>query len=283
MDPVMLVSTFIRMKKYVPSIEAAVDRCWPGHPVMYFISDCDLPGIERQIKLPNACWTEILLNGLETVRRKHPQCSYVFLMLDDHCSLRRCDGRAISAYLDIARSRDLAAVCFPTYEWPWQQTEHADYPDGLVRTWRRVDIEVLDGRRLAVVPRDFFRYFQVQPAFWKVEYLIWACRAALASGITDAWTLEALHLDGARQHYIADYNWPSVHHGFIASGKINPDAISNMSRSDASELYRQLISNCVGFYSPPLYGMHRAVDAGWYRFRRFGAALASRLQSSRSE
>lgn len=89
MKTLVLVSTFSRMKKYSPAIEAAVDRCWPEHPAMYFISDCELPGIERQIQFADACWTEILLQGLLTVRRKHPGLDYLFLMLDDHCPLRR--------------------------------------------------------------------------------------------------------------------------------------------------------------------------------------------------
>ena len=241
MKTLLLVSTFSRMKRYSAAIEAAVDRCWPGHPPMYFISDCELSGIERQIWLADACWTEILLHGLLTVRQQHPALDYVFLMLDDHCPLRACDAATISTYLEIARGGNLAVISFPTYEWPWRRTERVDYPDGLVRTWRCIDIEVVDGRRLAVVPGDFFRYFQVQPAFWNIEYLTSACRTALARGITDPWAFEAMRLDGARQHYVADYDWPNVHHGFIAAGRINPVAISYVSRAPAVELYQQLL------------------------------------------
>ena len=268
------------MKKYAPAIDVVIERCWPLHPAVYFISDCELVGTkQQQVLLRDSCWTEVLLHGLLAVRQNDPKLDYVFLMLDDHCPLRACDTGVISAYLEIARSRDLAVISFPTYEWPWERTECVDYPDGLVRTWRRIDVEVVSGRRLAVVPRDFFRYFQVQPAFWNIEYLVQACEAALAGGIRDPWTFEAMRLDKAPQHYVADYNWPSVHHGFIASGKINPLAISYMSRALAAELHEQLIRETVGVNSPALFTAYRLAINGWNRGRRIGNALAARLQS----
>jgi hypothetical protein len=276
----MLISTFSRMKRYSPAIEAAIDHCWPDHPAMYFISDCELPRAEqRQLLLRDSCWTEVLLHGLLAVRQRHPGLDYVFLMLDDHCPLRRCDTGAISAYLEIARSRNLVVVSFPTYDWPWERTECVDYPDGLVRTWRLIDVEVVNGRRLAIVPRDFFRYFQVQPAFWKIEYLIEACRTALAGGIRDPWAFETMRVDNASQHYMADYNWPNVHHGFIAEGKINPVAVSYMSRTLAAELHKQLLRDSIGVNSPALYGVYRLTSKGWNRFRGIGYALTARLQS----
>lgn len=153
-------------------------------------------------------------------------------------------------------------ISFPTYEWPWGQTGCVGYPDRLVRTWRRIDIEVVGGRRLAVVPGDFFRYFQVQPAFWNIEYLTSACRAALASGITDPWAFEAMRLDGARQHYVADYSWPNVHHGFIAAGSINPAAISYMSRKAAPELHAQLVRDVIGINNAAIYQLYRLCRRG---------------------
>jgi hypothetical protein len=266
------------MRKYACAIEAAVDHCWPAHPTIYFISDCDLPKIGRCVCLEDGCWTEILLNGLLTVQREHPQLDYLFLILDDHCPLQPCDSAALANYLDIAREHDLGVISFPTYDWPWARTEWVDYPDGLVRTWRRIDIEIIQGYRLAVVPYQFFRYFQIQPAFWKVEYLVWTCRAALAGSVTDPWAFEAMRLDGARRHYIADYKWPSVHHGFIAEGKINPEAISYMSRKHVTKLRQQLIRECVGCYSPTAYEVYQTMSAARTSARRLSRALARRLQ-----
>src|SRR5262249_30590393 len=125
----------------------------------------------------------------------------------------------------------------------------------------------------------FFRYFQLQPAFWRIDYLIGVCRAAMARGITDPWTFEAMRLDDAEPHYVAAYDWPSVHHGFIAQGKINPAAISFMSRRAAPELHRQLICARVGCYSPTLNTVRRAAELGWDRLAHLGAVLATRVQA----
>ena len=37
--------------------------------------------------------------------------------------------------------------------------------------------------------------------------------------------------EGAAQHYVANYQWPTVHHGFLASGKANPSAIDYMDKA----------------------------------------------------
>ena len=274
----MLTSTFERMANYAPAIEAALHRCWSQHPRNYFIADCELPQVRERFSVVGASWTEVLLHGLLAAQRQHPGLDYVFLMLDDHCPLRPCDAAAIGAYLEIARSCNLAAISFPTYEWPWNDTAATEYADGLVRMWRKVDIVVINGRRLAPVPRDFFRYFQVQPAYWSIEYLISACQAALAGGIRDAWAFEAMRLDGARQHYIADYNWPNVHHGFIAAGKVNPAAISYISAKVAPELRSRLIREVVGVNSVVIYRIWRLWRRGAGRFGRAGKSLLGRLQ-----
>jgi hypothetical protein len=278
MQVIMLTSTFKRMANYAPAVEAALDRCWPQHPRNYFIADCEMPQVRDHFSFVSGSWTEVLLHGLLAAQEQYPALDYVFLMLDDHCPLRPCDAVAISAYLEIARSGNLAVISFPTYEWPWDETTVTEYPDGLVRMWRRAEIDVIDGRRLAMVPRDFFRYFQVQPAFWNIEYLITACRAALASGIRDPWAFEGMRLDGTRQHYVADYNWPNVHHGFITAAKINPAAISYMSKKAAPELRRKLIREVVGVNSVAIYRLYRLCRRGANVSGRVGKALLTRLQ-----
>ena len=127
------------------------------------------------------------------------------------------------------------------------------YPDGLVRGWRKVNVCQIGGEQFAVVPRDFFRYFQVQPTIWNIDYLIRACTVAFDSGIRNVWEFEAMQWDGAAQHYVANYHWPTVHHGFLASGKVNPSAITYMDKVIGAELYIQLIRDLIGIGSPMLY------------------------------
>jgi hypothetical protein len=267
MKTLALVSTFSRMKKYAPAIEAAIDRCWPEHPAICFISDCELPDVRKQICFPNACWTEITLRGLLATRKEHPGIKHVFYALDDHCPLRPCDTAAISTYLEIAQSHGLDVIWFPTFHWPWESGV-IEYPRSL-----RVEVDVIDGRRLAIVPREFFRYFAMQPAFWRLDYLVDACKAALERGIRDAWAFEAMQWEGTAQHYVAEYNWPSVHHGFIAAGKINHDAISYMSGSAAAELKAQLIRDVVGINNSAVYDLYRLFCREHGIFRRVGRAL----------
>jgi len=216
----------------------------------------------------------MLLLGLLRLREENPRLKHVFYMLDDHCPLRPCDTIAISAYLKIAQSHGLDVIWFPTFHWPWESGV-IEYPRSL-----RVDVDVIDGRRLAIVPREFFRYFAMQPAFWRLDYLVDACKAALERGIRDAWAFEAMQWEGAAQHYVADYNWPSVHHGFMAAGKINSTAISYMSRKAAPELHAQLLRAVIGIDNAAIYRLYRLCrQAGLLsRVSRAGKAVLARLQ-----
>lgn len=91
-------------------------------------------------------------------------------------------------------------------------------------TWREARFREAGGRRFAIVPEDFFRYYQCQPALWDLDYLLAICDRALTLGIRDPWSFEALVPLAPPPHYISELSWPTVHHGFLASGKVNPEA-----------------------------------------------------------
>ena len=271
---VFALTTFRRTEKYLPLLELALDRCWPSHPGILVLSDVEASACRaKTLSFPDASWTEIFFRGLSEIRLHDSGLTHVFHMLDDHCPLRACDSSTLETYFRIAAERDLATIAFPTYHWPWSEVENRVYPDGLVRTWRKIDIESEHGRRLAVVPRDFFRYFQVQPAIWKLDYLLAACRQALAAGNPDAWSFEALRWPDAAQHYVADYRWPTVHHGFLASGKVNPEAIGFIDGTLAPELRTQLLRDSIGIASPAL---HRVLWAS----EKFGSRVLGRLKNT---
>jgi hypothetical protein len=174
-------------------------------------------------------------------------------MLEDHCPLRSCDGSRIDRIFDAAIRNELDVVAFPTYSWPWNETDPTEFPDGLIRTWRRVETTDFDGEQFAVVPLEFFRYFQVQPSLWRFDYLLSACRNATALGISDAWAFEAMRWSGAGRHYVSKYDWPSVHHGFLAQGKLNPEAITYLDRKRAPRQHRALVRDAIGVESPLLF------------------------------
>lgn len=248
-----LVTTHSRNEKYIPLVRNLLDTFWSEHPTCFFLTDGALPLLEDIVSFPGLGWVELLCAGLSHIKRKRPWTKHVFHMLEDHCPLRRCDGKRLDRMFDIVLRHDLDAVAFPTYSWPWDETDATNFSDGLVRTWRRVETLQLEGEPLAVVPGDFFRYFQVQPTLWRLDYLEAACSYAMAQGISDAWSFEAMRWPQAGQHYVSRYDWPSVHHGFITQGKVNPTAIVYLDRKHAPRQHRALVREAVGIESPILF------------------------------
>ena len=137
------------------------------------------------------------------------------------------------------------------------------YPDGLVRTWRKIEIANFSGNTFAVVPRDFFRYFQLQPTLWRLEYLERVCVAAIAAKKRDPWRFETLRFQDAEQHYISTYDWPTVHHGFLVQGSVNPAAVHYADRAACLRLRRQLIEEVVGVNSEMLLMLRSAGERIW--------------------
>jgi hypothetical protein len=216
----------------------------------------------------------LLERGLARLRSEFPDLTHVFHMLEDHCPLRLCDARQIQRVLGEAKRHNLSAVSFVTYEWPWELTDASEYSDGLVRTWRSIEVASFGCEKFAVVPRKFFRYFQLQPSVWRCDYLEWACAEALRLGITDPWRFEAMQLPMAEQHYVSFYRWPTAHHGFLAQGRINPAAI-DFASGDAASLRRRLIRGVTGGESEFLYCLYRILDRGVRLARRIFGRFGS--------
>jgi hypothetical protein len=214
-------------------------------------------------------FSRLLMQGLMRLRVMYPAVTRVFYLLEDHCPLRQCDMDRLLRVCKVAAEHDLGAVTFPTYNWPWGEVESKVYPDGLVRTWRKIEIANLSGERFAVVPSDFFRYFQLQPTLWRCEYLERVCAAAIAARKTDPWQFEALRFRDAEQHYVASYNWPTVHHGFLVQGSINPAAVRYADRAAHLRLRRQLIEEVVGVNSEMLFGLRSTGGRIWRRVRGY--------------
>jgi len=248
-----VVTSHSRTEKYIPLVRSLLDTFWPGHPSRFFLTDGVTQPSDDVLSFPGLNWVELLSAGLNRIKQEMPQIKHVFHMLEDHCPLRACDGDRLERIFAIAARHDLVAVAFPTYSWPWHETETGEYADGLVRTWRRKDTRELDGELLAVVPQDFFRYFQVQPTLWRLDYLEAACAYAMAQGITDAWAFEAMRWPNAGRHYVSQYDWPTVHHGFLVQGKLNPAAIVYLDRKRAKLSHRALVRDALGIESPMLF------------------------------
>jgi hypothetical protein len=212
-------------------------------------------------------FSRLLMLGLMRLRRIYPAVTRIFYMLEDHCPLRRCEMDQFLRICAVASEHNLAAVSFPTYNWPWGEVESIVYPDGLVRTWRKIEVANFSGERFAVVPRDFFRYFQLQPTLWRLEYLERVCAAAIAAKKGDPWQFEMLRFEDAEQHYVSSYNWPTVHHGFLVQGSVNLAAVRYADRAAHLRLRHQLIKDVVGVNSEMLLVLRSAAERVWRRLR----------------
>jgi hypothetical protein len=246
---VIVTPTHSGVAKYYNELLPLLDAFWPDHPPAIVFSDSnDLKKSDVVVK-SGTNWLDILLSGLLCVRKTRPEIRYVFLLLDDHYPLRGCEPGLIAANFDAAVNNRLGCISFVTYRWPWTSTEHIDYPDGMIRTWRYIDVTWLNGCEMARVPLNFFRYFQLQPSFWDLDYLIEVCREAFERQCLDPWSFESLSYGKARQHYISRYAWPSVHHGFLARGKVNPEAIDFIQMPQGREFRSLLLRESIGFDS----------------------------------
>jgi hypothetical protein len=109
--------------------------------------------------------------------------------------------------------------------------------------WKERSVEESGDLALANVPREFFRFYQVQPAVWNLEYLDRVCRYAGQTGAASAWDFEEMLPGPPGRHAVAGYAWPCTHHGFLERGRVNYEALRIMrhpaTRPLASELKRR--------------------------------------------
>jgi hypothetical protein len=256
-----LVTSHRGNARFLPTIREAIAALWPGHPPLRFLTDGGSDGPDVFIENETE-FVPLLVRGLARLRSAFPRLTHVFLMLEDHCPLRPCDAGQIERVVAQATKHELPAVSFVTYEWPWASTDATEHPDGMVRTWRKIEVATFGGARFAVVPRNFFRYFQVQPTLWRLDYIERICAEALRLGITDPWRFEAMQINGGEQHYVSAYRWPTVHHGFLAQGKINTAAIDFATGSKGVAIRRRLIGEMIGVEREYLYHLYRAAARG---------------------
>src|SRR5271166_6347167 len=158
-DIVFLVTTFTRAAKYIPAVTKLIDAHWPDHPLCYFLTDGGVQLTASFLVVRDADWVEMFLKGLGLLRERHPDAKYVFHMLEDHCPLQACDSARIRSIFSSAHRCEFNAVTFPTYQWPWHDTQDSVDADSLVIGWRRSYVRQVGDEKFAMVPRDFFRYF----------------------------------------------------------------------------------------------------------------------------
>lgn len=268
---VVVTPTYNAVAKYFSRVFSLFDLFWPNHPeVLILWEDEKLDTKDAAFQKADP-WLVSLHRGLLSLKSSKPHVTHVFMLLDDHYPLRACDERRLAAEFRLIATNQLACVSFVTYTWPWNSTEHVEYSDGMIRTWRQIDIVRFDDCELARVPLNFFRYFQLQPSLWEIDYLIDVCREALEKKCLDPWSFESFVYSSPRQHYVSRYPWPSVHHGFLEKGKINLDAISFIQMPQGRKFRSFLLKEALGFDSILRFRINRFLSWG-------KATLARRLR-----
>jgi hypothetical protein len=234
---VLLVSTHKRAAHFVPAIRTALARSWPNHPCLRFVTDGGAAD-DDVLQASTGIYVPLMLEALSAIRTQFPKATHVLHMLEDHCPLRLCDVARIEQTAKLCLSSALASVSFITYEWPWSAREFELVEYGNLYGLPRIDTVMMDGVRLGLIPMTFYRYFQVQPTVWRIDYLAKALTSASAEGIMDPWAFEQFKWDSVEQHYVSEYPWPTVHHGFLVKGSVNVSAFKFADRSTAKDLLR---------------------------------------------
>jgi len=256
---VLMVSTYAGAAHFIPHVREALAEMWPGHPPLRFLTDGGAAGPDV-ILGSNRAFVPLMAQGLSAIRKEFPGATHVFHMLEDHCPLRRCEEDHINAGIRAALTGELPAVVFVTYEWlPYFSNEIAE----------------IAGEKLIVLPKSYFRYYQVQPTLWRIDYLERVLGEAERRGISDPWSFEAMQLDNVERHLISKYSWPTVHHGFLTQGKIHHRAIDYADREAKCGIRTALLRELVGVDSEAFYRLHR--------FMTWLASLPPRLRAKLSK
>lgn len=182
-----------------------------------------------------------------------------------------CDAARIEEVIAIARREALPCVFFVKYAWPWTTTRHHFDADGRIVGWRRKEVVSIGGQRMAVMPPDYFRYNQVQPAIWRVDYLESLLGEAMRRGIEDPWAFERFCMPGQPHHYVADYRWPSRHCGYRRGGRVYLRALYAMKMPEGKELRDELLDERFPRLSPALRRVLGAAFGLWGRLRNVPA------------
>lgn len=243
-------------------LAGALQEAWPSMPPLHVVlpaGAAPAPGPGRTLVCSSSGWVRMLAEALDHLRAGNADLGRVFILIDDHCPLSRCDGARLEAIFRIAEAQGLPCVAFVTYDWPWERTEPDSRDErGRTMTWASRDVRTWEGEAFAAVPRDFFRYNQCQPSVWDAAYLRRLCGEALAQGVDDPWSFENELFDGQEAHFVSACRWPTVHHGFLASGRVNPEALG----------FR-------GSAGPALRALRAAIRARFVRERGLGALLGT--------
>lgn len=277
-DVALLVTTCAKNEKYMADVLALIEAHWPDHPPLTVASDngAGLPRRDAATVVAGGTWVELLLAAVLDIRRRHPT-PYIAFLLEDLCPQSAVDAAILSTSLAVLREGRAGMVSMSCFDLYWAFDESgARVPDQQDCDWGQYPVERHEDLRFRRMPDAYKYYFSVQPAIWRTDYLIEACRAAIAQGIASPWQFEEMRWSGACAHVIADYIWPAMHHGFLLQGAPNRHGIASITSHAGRPLRQRLIREAFGS-SLRYYIWRIRARAGHWPRRAVQMAIRSRV------
>jgi hypothetical protein len=223
----ILTPTYTRYERYCDTLVRLMDRMWPQHPEIWFLTDGNGISYKNTIQIPNGNWTQVLNGGLKRIRSVYPDLQYAYLILEDLYPLWECDADTLAQNYGASWKAGLDLVLF--------------YPPGRSPD---IDGEVdVRGVQFETLASDFRYYTSLQPALWKFDYLMDVSEHALNRGVKTPWQFEFINL--GRRHYKSSYDWPCAFSGLFHEGRVNLEAVRQLNIREFSGLRRRLMAEYV--------------------------------------
>jgi hypothetical protein len=229
-----------------------MDRMWPGHPEIWFLTDGNGISYKNTIRVHDGNWTQVLHGGLTQLYAAYCDLKYVYLILEDLYPLSECHSGKLAQDYKATTEAELDLVFF--------------YPHGPAPAVER-ELSIC-GTGFQPMVSDFPYYTSLQPALWKFDYLMEVSEYAIATGIDNPWKFEFINL--GRRHYKSFYEWPSAFSGLFRDGRVNLQALRLLKAKEFSGLRRQLMVEYMRSVPSHMVGVARGkISRGLTRALRF--------------
>lgn len=252
----LLIATCEKHERFIPAVRDTLKLHWPTHPPATVLTDGRLVG-EGVYCRPGLSFVALLHAGLERLGARSPVPSHVYLMLEDLCPLWPVDMAYLARLEAAAVGGDLPAVHMlfkPRRAWPRRDFAPTAERIGGVELYRWSD---------RYVPKN-----ALVATLWQRAALASLCKRMLDAGVSDPWTFEAAPNPASVAHRVATLRWPTVKHGFLRKGALNPRAVRDL-KVRPSPLRDALRREFCGATSR--FAVERAwIAAGWQGWRGAG-------------
>jgi hypothetical protein len=256
----IITPTYSRNERYCDTLVQLMDRMWPGHPDIWFLTDGNTIAHKNTIRFPGANWTQILHSGLKQIRSMFPEIGDVYVILEDLYPLWECQAETLARVHQAARKTAFGAVLFFTHECqPMAGGERA------------IDGELtIDGVRFERLSPRYSHYSSLQPALWNLEHLMSVTEYALRNNLHDPWRFEFINL-GSRVHYMSEYHWPCIFGGLFSEGRVNLKAVRRLAGDEFAGFRRRLLVEY--WQQMPGFALRRTIRGVRGRYNRVLGAM----------